>query len=106
MNGWKVSFFILLFILLLGSVGITSFYFGRNSFPFFPMMEATPTPLPNLTEEPTPTVDETFFLKEAIFTFTEIDPAKAEIVIGENTGEFAKGTIKEQEAVGGAYWLG
>jgi len=67
-----------------------------------------PSPQPTPTPEeaaPTPTVDESGLIKQAVFKKTGLDATQAEVSINKNTGQHATGNIKEFEAVGGAYWL-
>lgn len=59
----------------------------------------------SITPTSVPTIEETSLIKEAIFELTGLDGEKAEIFINQNTGQHAKGQVKEFEAVGGAYWL-
>lgn len=83
------------------NIGVGYFLFIRKSPPASP---ATPAATP-LTERPTPTIDETTLIKQAVYRLTGLDEIRAEITINRNTGRHAIGTIKEFEAVGGAYWL-
>ena len=64
-----------------------------------------PSSSPSPSAIPVVTVDETELIKEAVYRFTHLDVATAEIQINRNTGQQATGTIKEYDAVGGAYWL-
>lgn len=50
-------------------------------------------------------VDETELIKQAVYERTGLTPDQAEISITNRIASHAKGTIKEYEAVGGAYWL-
>jgi len=98
----------LIFIIVIGLLAL-AFFFGLK-YRQTPG-GATPTPTPEVTnvpspqptptpEEaaPTPTVDESGLIKQAVFKKTEAS-------INKNTGQHATGNIKEFEAVGGAYWL-
>lgn len=113
-NYWKIGFFSLLAILVI-LANIFAWYFfvkGKEeiltSSPPTPQTitgaAATPTPQ-TLVPSPTSAVDETSLIKQAIFELTGLDQTKAEVSINKNTGTYAKGNIKEFEAVGGAYWI-
>lgn len=111
-NWWKVSFLLLVVFLITGA-NIFGWLFLKNK----NLAEITPTPtlspLANVkvkTEvkkisSPTPVVDESELIKEAVFKKTGLDKTKAEVTISKNAGEFASGGIKEFEAVGGAWWI-
>lgn len=105
----------LVFIIVIGLLAL-AFFFGLK-YRQIPD-EVVPTPTPEVTniptlqptptpEEmtPTPNVDESELIKEAIFKKTGLDATKAEVTINKNTDQYATGNIKEFEAVGGAYWL-
>src|SRR3989344_6848010 len=106
-DGWKFAFFAFLILLVVGISAVGWLLFTKNK---------TTIPLPSSeliieTREttsvptPTPTVDEDTLIRQAIITMTSLDETQAEIQITQNTGTHAKGTIRELEAVGGAYWL-
>lgn len=63
------------------------------------------SPNPSSSAVPVVTVDETELIKQAVYSYTGLNKTTAEININRNTGQHATGTIKEYEAVGGAYWL-
>ena len=105
----------LIFIIVIGLLAL-AFFFGLK-YRQIPG-EVVPTPTPEVTnvpspqptptpEEaaPTPTVDESGLIKQAVFKKTGLDATQAEVSINKNTGQHATGNIKEFEAVGGAYWL-
>lgn len=96
----------LIFIIVIGLLAL-AFFFGLK-YRQIPG-EVVPTPTPEVTNipspQPTPTIDETEAIKEAILKKTNLDTTKAEVTINKNTGQYATGNIKEFEAVGGAYWL-
>jgi len=50
-------------------------------------------------------VDETELIKQAVYERTGLTPEQAEISVNRRIASHATGTIKEFEAVGGAYWL-
>jgi len=105
-NSWKISFFTLLALLIIGVNAFVWFFWGKG---MFPQIKNTPTstPSPAVIQKttPTPTVDESELIKQAVFKKTGLNETQAEVSINKNTGEFATGNIKEFEAVGGAYWL-
>ena len=102
MNRWEVSFLGLLAILIiLANIAAGYFLFRRPKGEPKVSLPLSPT----LAPSPFPTIDETTLIKQAVFSKTGLDETKAEITINQNTGQFAKGNIKEFEAVGGAYWL-
>jgi len=105
----------LIFIIVVGLLAL-AFFFGLKYRQIpgkvvpTPTPEVTniPSPQPTPTPEeaaPTPTVDESGLIKQAVFKKTGLDATQAEVSINKNTGQHATGNIKEFEAVGGAYWL-
>jgi len=95
----------LIFIIVIGLLAL-AFFFGLK-YRQIPG-EVVPSPQPTPTPEeaaPTPTVDESGLIKQAVFKKTGLDATQAEVSINKNTGQHATGNIKEFEAVGGAYWL-
>ena len=72
-----------------------------------PSPQPTPTPSPEIIQKatPTPTINESELIKQAVFKKTGLTASQAEVSINKNTGQYATGNIKEFEAVGGAYWL-
>jgi hypothetical protein len=108
----------LIFIIVIGLLAL-AFFFGikyrqtPTSETPTPTPEVTnvpnpqPTPTPEIIQKatPTPTINESELIKQAVFKKTGLNETQAEVNINKNTGEFATGNIKEFEAVGGAYWL-
>lgn len=104
-------------LVLLTGVGLAAYRLGRTqqNTTTLPLAESTPTVallpsptppvFPSPTLLPTSTVDETSLIKQAIFAKTGLDESQAEVTISQNTGQHAKGNIREFEAVGGGYWL-
>jgi hypothetical protein len=58
-----------------------------------------------MATSPVSITNEDDLIKTAVFKLTGLDKTKAEVTISKNSGQYAKGTIKEFEAVGGAYWI-
>lgn len=92
---------LLIILLVLAILGIN---FGVW-YSYFKGKTAMPEEETLVSPSPTPTVDETELIKQAVFRKTGLDETEAEVTISINTGTHAKGNIKEFEAVGGAYWL-
>lgn len=65
----------------------------------------TPTPFTESSPSSSPAVDETELIKQAVYERTGLTPEQAEVSINQRIAAHATGTIKEFEAVGGAYWL-
>ncbi len=105
-NNWKIGFFTLLALLIIGVNIFVWLYWDGGT---ISKTSSTPTPTPTTIVQPTvapiPTVDEAEVIKQAIFKKTGLNASQAEISINKNTGQHATGNIKEFEAVGGAYWL-
>ncbi len=105
-NSWKIGFFTLLALLIIGVNVFVWFFWGKG---MILKTTLTPSPTPTvkveLIETSAPIIDETEAIKEAVFNKTGLTKNEALVTIDENTGQFAKGGIKEYEAVGGAYWI-
>lgn len=78
------------------------------------IMSASPTPLPTVakpsvlpspTSLPSPTPDETTAIKAAMSKKIGVSEGNLEVTVSQNTGQFAKGTVKEKTEAGGAYFL-
>lgn len=113
-----ITLIVIAVLVLLTGGGLVAYRLGRSeqnitsiapsptltsSVALSPSVSPTVLPLPILT--PTPTVDETSLIKQAVFAKTGLDGTRAEVTITQNTGQHAKGNIREFEAVGGGYWL-
>lgn len=105
-NSWKIGFFTFLALLIIGLNVFVWFFWGKEIVPQI-KITPSPTPLPEITQEitPTPMASEEELIKQAIFKKTGLNTSQAEVSINKNTGQHATGNIKEFEAVGGAYWL-
>lgn len=100
-NFWKIGF-ILLFIILLGIIGYLAYSYGKG--------KISPTGTPSVSTTPSPTAfpqvqDETKAIKNAVYAKLGSDENKLQVTISQIEGNYAKGGIKELEAVGGAYFL-
>ncbi|MFZ5365870.1 MAG: hypothetical protein ACOZBZ_01115 [Patescibacteria group bacterium] len=100
---WKIGFFVLLFLLIIETNIFAWYLYFKSRTPISPSASITPTL--TVLPTPTPTIDETALIKQAVYKKTGLDQTKAEVTINKNTGKHATGNIKEYEAVGGAYWL-
>ena len=109
-NGWKIGFFTLLALVLIGANVFVWFFWGKDMISKTPLTP-TPTPAVILETTATPTVEginpaqEAELIKQAVFKKTGLTANQAEVSINKNTGQHATGNIKEFEAVSGAYWL-
>ena len=105
-NFWKTGFLTLLALLIIGANAFVWLFWGKGIIPQI-KNTPTPTPSPEIIQKatPTPTINESELIKQAVFKKTGLNETQAEVSINKNTGEFATGNIKEFEAVGGAYWL-
>jgi len=79
-----------------------------------PTVQVTPTPeiIPTLAITPTPLTtptttvdDDNKLIKQAILNKLGLTESQAVVTISQNTGQYAKGGVKEIEAVGGGYFL-
>jgi len=104
MNHWKIGSLNLLAIFIIFANIVVGYFLFRQP-ESEPEVSLPSTSMPTITPSSSPTVDETNLIKQAVFAKTGLNETKAEITINQNTGQFAKGNIKEFEAVGGAYWL-
>lgn len=108
-NGWKIAFFVLLALIIIGANVFAWYYFvkGKRILTTTPpaVFPPTATITPLATSSPIPIADEANLIKQAVFKLTNLDESKAEVTINKNTGKFATGNVKEFEAVGGAYWI-
>ena len=66
-----------------------------------PTLSVTPTPI----NTPTPVVDDIKLIKQAILSKLGLTESQAVVTINQNTGKYAKGGVRETEAVGGGYFL-
>ncbi|MBI4999719.1 hypothetical protein HZB97_03045 [Candidatus Gottesmanbacteria bacterium] len=114
---WKIGFFTLLAVLIIGA-NIFAWYFFLKSKALPPTgqvpagnLAGGPTPSPifspvvTIIPTPTPAAEEANLIKQAVFKLTGLDATRAEVTINRKTDKHGKGTIKEFEAVGGAYWI-
>ena len=106
-DGWKIAFFAFLILLIVGIGGVGWFLFTKSKTAILPPTSELTVETRQTTSVPTPTppVNEEALIRQAVFTMTGLDETQAELQITQNTGTHANGTIRELEAVGGAYWL-
>lgn len=107
---WKTAFFILLFIIVAAGIGVGAFFMGKN----MPTSDenANPTPvqtldtLPTVTPSPTPTVNDEEEIISAIALHLEQDEEDLDIIVTDLREGFAKGNVKEKDALaGGGYFI-
>lgn len=110
-NNWKIAFFTLLALILIGGNVFVWFFWGKN---LLSEKQETPTPKPEVTVKliPTPTekiispAEEEALIRKAVYEKSGTKESEYLITINKNTGQHATGGIKpRQEDVGGAYWL-
>ena len=64
-----------------------------------------PTTAPPPTPAPSPTPDDTTALRNALAAFLAWPPSEVEFDIGENTGTFARGSVKHVNEEFGGWWF-
>jgi len=102
---WKIGF-VLVSVILLLLVGLLAFLLGRGD------IKVNNTGKENVslaTEEPvvTPTPNpalEIEAIKKAVYEKTGLTSRVADVTVSEYNSTYAKGGVKEKEAVGGAYF--
>lgn len=70
--------------------------------------EAKPSPTTatnSMPTTPSPSDDDNTAIRSAIMKKTGIADSNLEVAVSKNTGKYAKGSIREKDAVGGAYFL-
>lgn len=115
---FPVTWMLIIIIALLASFVIYLLFSARlkqetSPTPTTPTVQVTPTPeiTPTLAITPTPlatpttAVDDTKLIKQAILNKLGLTENQAVVTISQNTGQYAKGGVKEVEAVGGGYFL-
>jgi hypothetical protein len=107
-NPWKVSFIVLIFTLFLIGAGVSAYLLGKGT---LSLSKISPSPSPTAESgtaltSPTPMVDETAAIKEAMYDFLGKDATEVEVIVTENRGMYATGGVKDiGYEVGGAYWI-
>ncbi|MBU0572517.1 hypothetical protein KKH23_03375 [Patescibacteria group bacterium] len=109
-NPWKGAFWVLITIILIGTVGVLAYLLGKGNLGFSKLVSTSPSPSPasQLQSPPTlaPVVDETEAIKEAIYVLVGSDATKVNVTISENTGTHATGGVVDWSSeVGGGYWI-
>lgn len=95
-------------IILAGLIIGLFFYFSTSkNNKLTPVSLSTPTisPTTTLTITPLPTADDLSAIREALAIKLGISASNLDVSISKNTGEYAKGNVKEKESVGGGYYL-
>lgn len=108
-NSWKTAFWVLFTIIIISAVGAFAYFLGKGSFNFS-KRTASPSPSPvsqlQPPSTPTPVVDETESIKEAIYEMVGSDATEVNVTISENTGIHATGGVVDWNSeVGGGYWI-
>lgn len=103
---WKIGF-ILISVILLSLVGLLAFLFGRGD---IRLNNLSKEDVSLQTEEPQTTSTPNFDLeieniKQAVYKKTGLNSTVADVTVSEYTSNFARGGVKEKEAVGGAYFI-
>ena len=98
---WNIAFIFISIILIL-FVGLLAYLFGEGKISInnSPMVIETPTmsPTPNLSLE-------IEAIKKAVYQKTGLTSEIADVTVSLYTSAYAKGGVKEKEAVGGAYFI-
>ncbi len=95
-------------IILAGLIIGLFFYFSNpKNNKLTPVSLPTPTISPTtiLTITPLPTTDDLSAIRETLAIKLGIPANNLDVSISKNTGEYAKGNVKEKESVGGGYYL-
>lgn len=109
-NPWKAAFWVLITILLIGSVGVLAYFLGKGSFGLLNVTSPSPSSSPTSQLQPpstlAPVVDETEAIKEAIYKLLGSDASVVNVTISKNTGTHATGgAVDWASEVGGGYWI-
>jgi len=103
---WKIGF-ILISVILLLLVGLLAFLLGRGD---IKLNKSSKENVSLSTKEPlvlsTPnSALEMEAIKKAVYEKTGLTSEVADVTVSEYTSSYAKGGVKEKEAVGGAYFI-
>lgn len=103
---WKIGFIFISVILIL-LVGLLAFLFGRgdirlNNTDKENVSLSTEEPLVLSTPNPALEIEA---IKKAVYEKTGLTSENADVTVSQYTSTFAKGGVKEKEAVGGAYFI-
>ena len=95
-------------IILAGLIIGLFFYFSnskntKQTSVGLPTSTIFPTTTPTIT--PLPTADDLSAIREALAIKLGVSAGNLDVYVNKNTGEYAKGNVKEKESVGGAYYL-
>jgi hypothetical protein len=107
-NGfWKIGFLLISFIFIIIVAG-GAYLFGRGDFDFGSIVK---TSSPKVDEQkilvtPTPNMQsEIEAIKNAVYKKTGLTSQNSDVSVSQYSSKFAKGGVKEKEAVGGAYFI-
>ena len=108
-NPWKAAFWVLIAIILIGTVGVFAYSLGKGSFSFSKLTSSpSPSPVSQLQPPPTPApvLDETEAIKEAIYEMVGSDATEVNVTVSNNIGSHATGGVVDWDSeVGGGYWI-
>lgn len=108
-NPWKVAFWVLIAIILIGVVGVFAYFLGKGNFGFSKVTSSpSPSPVSQLQSPstPAPVLDETEEIKEAIYELVGSDATEVNVTVSNNTGSHATGGVVDWGSeVGGGYWI-
>ncbi len=108
-NPWKLAFFSLF---LIAGIAALAFYLGKSGILSINLPKKTspsPTAISSATQAPkattAPAISDEELIKQALYKKFNSDETKLNVTISKITAKFAKGLVKEVEAVGGGYFL-
>lgn len=115
-NWWKISFLALLVFIIIGANVAVWFSLIKDRstntessiispIPTSWQTTVTPSPIPTLTLTPTPTVDDADLIKQAVLSKLKLNENQAVLTISQITDQYAKGNIRQIDAVSGGYFL-
>jgi hypothetical protein len=102
---WKIGFIFISVILIL-LVGFLAYLFGKGDINLNTNLKNNSTATEEPIVSPTPNISsEIEAIKKAVYKKTGLTSENADVTVSQYTSTFAKGGVKEKEAVGGAYFI-
>ena len=102
---WKIGFIFISVILIL-LVGLLAYLFGKGDINLNTNLQNNSTATEEPIVSPTPNVSlEIEAIKKAVYEKTGLTSEIADVTVSLYTSTYAKGGVKEKEAVGGAYFI-